>query len=110
MDIDPEDETSNMAQYQAAFLKYVEIEYCAKHRRVLVNILESIPSSNLIPFATASPYCPSSIDPYDVSSDDDEYLTPNNMTETTTGRRDHVARHLTADRLFLNLPPEAAKN
>jgi hypothetical protein len=32
MDINPEDETSYTAQYQEAFLKYVEKEYCAKHR------------------------------------------------------------------------------
>jgi hypothetical protein len=33
MDINPEDETSYTTQYQNAFLKYVENEYCAKHRR-----------------------------------------------------------------------------
>ena len=31
MDINPEDETSYTTQYQEAFLKYVENEYCAKH-------------------------------------------------------------------------------
>ena len=31
-DINPEDETSYTNQYQEAFLKYVENEYCAKHR------------------------------------------------------------------------------
>jgi len=31
MDIDPEDETSYTTQYQEAFLKYVENEYCGKH-------------------------------------------------------------------------------
>jgi len=54
MDINPEDETSYTTQYQVAFLKYVENEYCAKHRRVPVNKLETVPSSNLVPFATAS--------------------------------------------------------
>jgi len=33
MDINPEDETSYTTHYQEAFLKYVENEYCAKHRR-----------------------------------------------------------------------------
>ena len=37
MDINPKDETSYTTQYQEAFLKYVENEYCAKHRRVPVN-------------------------------------------------------------------------
>jgi hypothetical protein len=31
MDINPKDETSYTTQYQEAFLKYVENEYCAKH-------------------------------------------------------------------------------
>ena len=33
MDINPEDETSYTTQYQEAFLKYVENEYCAKRRQ-----------------------------------------------------------------------------
>jgi len=37
MDINPEDETSYTTQYKEAFLKYVENEYCAKHRVVTVN-------------------------------------------------------------------------
>jgi len=37
MDINPEDGTSYTTQYQEAFLKYVENEYCANHRRVPVN-------------------------------------------------------------------------
>jgi len=37
MDINPEDETSYTTQYQEAFLKYVEIEYWAKHQRLLFN-------------------------------------------------------------------------
>jgi len=54
MDTNPEDETSYTTQYQEAFLKYVENEYCAKHRRVRVNQLETVPTSNLVPSATAS--------------------------------------------------------
>jgi len=65
MDIDPENETSYTTQYQEAFLKYVENEYCAKHWRVTVNKHESLPSSNPIPSATASGSCQSSFDPYD---------------------------------------------
>jgi hypothetical protein len=40
MDINPEDETSYTTQYQKGFLKYVDNEYCAKHRQVPVNKLE----------------------------------------------------------------------
>jgi len=88
MGINPEDETSYTTQYQEAFLKYVENEYCAKHRRVPVNTLETIPSRNLVPSATASGSNQSSFDPYDLSSDDEEYLTSNNVAETTPGRSD----------------------
>jgi hypothetical protein len=73
MDINPDDETSYTTQYQEAFLKYVENEYCAKHRRFPViksdNTLNNNPSS----FKMASRSGQSSCDPYDLSSDDDEY-------------------------------------
>jgi len=45
-----------------------------------------------------------------LSSDDEEYLTPNNVAKTTPGRRDRAARLLTAARLYFDLPPEAPKN
>jgi len=110
MDINPEDETSYTTQYQEAFLKYVENEYCAKHRRMAVYKHHSLPSSNHISAATASQSCQSSFDPYDLSSNDEEYLRPNNVAETTPGRSDRTARLLTAARLYLNSPPEAPKN
>jgi len=110
MDINPEDETSYTTQYQEAFLKYVENEYCTKHRRVTVNKLETIPRNNLLPCATASGSYQSSFDPYDLSSDDEEYITPNNVAGMTPGRSDRAARLLTAARLYLNSPPEAPKN
>jgi len=59
MDINPEDETSYTTQYHEAFLKYVENEYCAKLRPVPVNILETVPTSNLVPSATPSGSCQS---------------------------------------------------
>jgi len=107
MNINPEDETSYTTKYQEAFLKYVENEYCAKLRRAPVNKLETVPSSNLVPSATASGPYQSSFDPYDLSSDDEEYLTPNNVPETTPGRSDRAARLLTTTMLYLNSPPEA---
>jgi hypothetical protein len=110
MDINPENETSYTTQYQVAFLKYVENEYCAKHRHVPVNNLETVPSCNFVPSATASGSYQSSFDSYDLSSDAEQYLTPNNVAETTPGRSDHAACLLTAARLYLNLPPEAPKN
>jgi len=110
MHINPEDETSYTTQYQEAILKYVENEYCAKRRRVPVNKLETVPSSNLAPSATASGSYQSFFDPYDLSCDDEEYSTPNNVPERTPGRSDRAARLLTAARLYLNSPPEAPKN
>jgi len=110
MDIFPEDETSCTTQYHEAFLKYVENEYCAKHRRVPVNKLQSLLSSNHISSSTDSRSCQSSFDLYDLSSDEEEYLTPNNVAETTPGQSDRTACFLTAARLYLNSPPEAPKN
>jgi len=110
MDINPEDETSYTTLYQKAFLKYVENEYCAKHRRVPVNKFETVQNSNFVPSAMASGSYQSFFDPYDSSSDDEEYFTPNNGAETTPGRSDCAARSLTAARLYLNSPPEAPKN
>jgi len=110
MNINPDNETSYTTQYQEAFLKYVENEYCAKHRCVPINQLRSLPSSNSISSATASGYCQSSFDPYDLSSDDEEYLTTNNVAEMIPGRSTRTARILTAARLYLNSPPEAPKN
>jgi len=110
MDINPQDETSYTTQYQEALLKYVENEYSAKHRRVPVNKLETVLTSNLFPPATASGSYQSSFNPYNLSSDDEEYLTPNNVAETTPGRSDRAVRLLTATRLYLNSSPEAPKN
>jgi len=77
---------------------------------VPVNKLETVPGSNLVPSSTASGSYQSSFDPYDLSSDDEEYLTPNNVAGTTPGRSDRAARLLTAARLYLNSPPESPKN
>jgi len=109
MDIDPEDETSYTTQYQEAFLKYVENEYCAKHWHVPVKKHESCLSSNLVHSATASGSCQSFFDPYDLSSDE-EYLTPNNVAETTPARSDRAAHPLTSVRLYLNSPPDTTMN
>jgi len=92
MDINPEDKASYTTQFQEAFLKYVENENCAKHWRVPVNKPESILSSNPIPSAMALGSGQSSFDSSDLPSDDEEYQTPNNVTEMTAGRSDRTAR------------------
>ena len=110
MNINPEDETSYTTQDQEAFVKYVENEYCMKHRRLPVTKPENTPNNTFSSFAMASRSCQSSYDPYDLASDDDEYLRPNNVAEMKPGRSDRAARLLTAARLYLNSPPELPQN
>jgi hypothetical protein len=76
---------------------------------VPVNKFGTVQSSNLIPSATASGSFQLSFDPYDLSSDDEEYLTPNNVAEMTPARSNRAARIVTTARLYLNSPPEAPK-
>jgi hypothetical protein len=75
-----------------------------------VNKPQSLPSSNHISSATASQSGQSSFDPYDLSSDDEEYLTPNNLAKMLPGQSDYTASLLTAATLNLNSPPEAPNN
>ena len=101
---------SYTTQYLSAFLQYVEDEYCAKHRRVPVNITGSIPSSNFVPSVTTLGSCQSPFDPYDVCSDADKYVMPNNVAETTPGQSNCAAHLQTATRLYCNAPPKAPKD
>jgi hypothetical protein len=110
MDINPENETSYTTQYQKAFLKFVENEYYAKHRQVMVIKPERIPSSKFVPSAMASGSRQSSFDSYDLSTDDEDCLMPNNLSEMTPRRSNCPARVLATARLYFNSPPEAPKN
>ena len=110
MDINPEDKTSYTTQYQEAFLKYVENEYCAKHRQLSVTKHEKLQSNDFIHSAMPPQSGQSSFDPYDLSSGDEEYLTPKNLAKTTPRWSNRAARSLTATRLYLNLPPELPMN
>ena len=105
MDINPDDEISYTAQNQDAFLMEVENVNSAKHWCVPVNKHESLLCSNYIPSAIASGFCQSSFDSDDLWSDDEEYLMPNNVAETTAGWSDRTAGLVTAARLHLNSPP-----
>jgi hypothetical protein len=110
IDINPEYETSYTTQSQEAFLEYVENEYYSKHRHVPINKLETVPSSHLVPSATALGSYQTSFDPYDMYSNDEEYLTPNNVAETIPRRSDHAVRILYATWLNFNSPPDAPNN
>jgi hypothetical protein len=110
MDINSEDETSYTTQYQEVFLKYVENEYCAKHRRLPVIMSDNQLHNNLSLYQMASRSGQSSYDPYDLFRNDDEYLIPTNVAQTTPGQSDHAACLFTATRLYLNSPAELPKN
>jgi hypothetical protein len=88
----------------------VENEYCAKHRQWPVTTLETVPDNNLGSSAMVSRCGESSYHPYDLSSDDEEYLMPNNVAKTTPGRKDCAARFLAAARLYFNSPSKLPQN
>jgi len=106
ININPEGESSYNTQHQEAFLKYVENEYFAKHRPMSVIIAEHVPRSNIFHSGKASGFGQSSVDLDDLSSSDEEYITPKSVTETTPGQSDPAARLLTAARLYFDSPPE----
>jgi len=106
MDNNDEDETSYTTHNQEAFLKYMENEYCARHWLLSFLKLESVRHSNLFSRIMASRLGQTSHAPYDFSSDDEEYLMPENMAETTPGRSHCAASLITATRLYLNSLPE----
>jgi len=110
MDINPEEETFYTTQYQEASPKNVENEYCVNHQRGPGMKPESVLSNNLVLSRMASASGQSSFDPYDLTSDDEEYLMPNNVAKTTPGRNDSTAPLLTAAKFYLRSPPEAPKN
>ena len=110
MAIYPEDETAYTTQYLEAFLKYMENEYCAKHRRFPVITPKYIPNNNLVTSAMASRSGQSSQDSYDLFPNDAEYIMPNNVAETTPRRSDHAASLLTTAWLYLNTPPQLPQN
>ena len=85
ININPEDETSYSIQYQEGFLKYVLNKYCANHRRLPVFKPENILHGNVFPCALASGFGQLSFDPYDLSSDDNDYLTPKCIAQMTPG-------------------------
>jgi len=70
---------------------------------------EQVLGSHHFPSAKASGFGQSSFDPYDLSSNDKEYLTTKCRVETTPGRRDCAAPPFTAPMLYLISPPKAQK-
>jgi len=106
--MNPAHGTSYTIQYPEAIVMYVQNDYCAMQQRVAGNILDSIPSSNLLPSTTASRLRKCSCGSYDLSSDDEKYLTPENVAEMAPGQSDRAAILLSAARVHLNSLSEAA--
>jgi hypothetical protein len=75
-----------------------------------VNKHGSLLRSNLIPFGTVLASWQRVFDSYDLSRDDEEYLIPTNVAETTPGQINCAACLLTAASVYLNSPPEVPKN
>jgi hypothetical protein len=109
MDVILEDEGSFTAQYKDTFLKYMKHEYSSKDR-ITPNFNLQTPNHN-DPFSTLPVSGPghSFYDPYDLSSEDAEYITPANIVESTPGRSHCAALLVTATTLNLNSPPEALR-
>jgi len=110
MDINPEDETSYTTQYQDAFQNFVENEYCVQHRCLPVTKSNNTLNNNLSSVEMASGSGQSSYDPYDLSSDDDEYIMSTNVAEMTPGPSGHASCLFTAANFYLNSPPELLLN
>jgi len=110
MDINPEDETSYTTHYQKTFIKYGKNEHCIIHKCLPVTKPESVLHNNLVSSAMVSKSVQALYDPYDLSSNDEEYLMPKNVAETKPGQSDCAACWLTATRLNVNSPPEVPHN
>lgn len=106
MDIDPADQAFYTTQYQQPFEKFIEHEYCAKHRRLHIIEPDSLPTNNVFSSAMASWSGQSLYDPYGLSSEDEDCLMRNNVAETMPRWSDRAVRLSTDARLHLNALPE----
>jgi len=75
-----------------------------------VVISENDPTNKLFLSAMAARSGQSWFHPYDLSSNDEECITPSNVAETTPGRSHCAAHLLTAASLNLDSPPAAQMN
>jgi len=108
--IDPEDKTSYATKYKEEFLKYVENEYCAKHRCLQVIEPRNIPSNYHFPSTMASISGHSGDDYYDMFIDNEEYLPPKCIAEMTPDQSHHAACLLIFAMLYWNSQPELPHN
>lgn len=85
MDIKPEDEISYTTQFKDEFLKNVENKHCAKYQQMSVIEPDNVLRSNLFLYAKDSGFGQSAFDPSDLSSNDEESLTPKRVAEISPG-------------------------
>jgi len=110
MDLNPEDKTSYTTQHQEAFLMYVENLDCTKHRWLSIIEYKIIPTNILFPSTIASASGQSSFVPYDWSSNNKEYIKPQNVAEITTSQCDCAVHLAIAGRLHLYSPHRSPNN
>jgi hypothetical protein len=71
---------------------------------------KNIRGSNIVPSAKAFRFGLFSFNQYDLSSDDEEYLTPNRIVETSPGHSDRATCLFTTAKLYMNSALEEPKN
>jgi len=84
-------------------------EQYAKHQPKYVINPINVLGNNLFPSAKASGFGQSYFDPYDLSSNKQQFSTAESMAETTPRLSDTAVQLLTAERHYLNSLPEAPK-
>jgi hypothetical protein len=77
---------------------------------VPVNEFESFLDSNRVPSSTLSGAWQSTFDPHELSRNEEECVTPNNVAETTPGPRNFAAPWMATPSDSLNSPPAAPKS
>jgi len=110
MDINREDVTTNTTHYQVAYMTYVENEFCARHWHLPIIKPECVLSNNCFSSAIASRSGQLSYDSYDLSSDDKQYLMPNELAGRTPGPSNHAAGWWTPSSSYLNSLPVFPQN
>jgi hypothetical protein len=92
MDTNSKDETSCTTQYQEAYLKYLQNEYCAEPLHLPVIKPKRVPTNTLFASGMDSRSVQSCYDLYDLSSHNEEYRMNHNEAEMTPGRSNPAAR------------------